>query len=529
MPSWTVEMTIPFSERIYRMGELLTDSTRLAERGWGIITNPVDSTLMFESRDSIDYQPVGDRLTYEASSIGNYVNRIDTIRVEEPTPDLDTINIAEANPALQPGYNGPVSAFDMEQARDTMTFDIFRWVRVYRGYLVLTVENRYPVEMQNLTVRISNLVSQDAIGTAVFPPFQPGEVRSDSIDLSGKYLENQLLMIADGHSPGSFGSNVQIVGDEKLSITVSITPTDVESCEAEVAEQQFDNDDHLDFDNKNKVIVADIKRGSAYFQLRNTTRLKLTSRMVFENLFDSTGTPIVRNVVMEPEASSDLTTIDLDGARLEMTLDDQRLRVRNEVIVEDTRVTRFQGESYQLISGDQGVDVTYWTDELTFRSFEGVLDSVTVDIPGMLTAIDMPQGLDSINFTRDTLYIRLLNDTEMPLRLHLDIMSSNSEFGRLYSIAIDEDINPGLTEIVIPNSDRLATVIPDTISIAGWGGLGKYYFPHLERTPGRINDDQGFSGQTIIRSALKFTIGTTRVVTDLTRLSEPVDQPIESA
>ncbi|MBM3325737.1 MAG: hypothetical protein FJY65_01965 [Calditrichaeota bacterium] len=528
MPTWTVQGTVPFSERVYRMGELLTDSARMARRGWGIVLNSRDSVLQFESRDTIEYQAIGDRLTYEASPVEQYSNRIDTIHITEPRPDADTINISEANPTLQAGYQGSVAPFVMQQAQDTLVFDVFRWVNVFYGWMRLTVTNEYPFPIDNLIIQLTNLENGDPLGAVRFlQRIMPGVTLTDSLSLAGKYVQNEILMTADATSPGT-PNTVTIAGDEKMNLLISISETDVESAEAKVAAQSFNQSDELAYNNRNKIIRAEIKSGRAFFTLRNTTRMRLFSEMRFLNIRDSSGNPLEQNVTLEPLSGSELMVLDLTGATITMTIADQRLLVDNRVTIEDSDSTRYMGTAYQVISGDQGVDVEYWTDELIMRRFEGALDSVRVDIPDFINAIDMPKGLDSVNFTRDTIYLFIENQSAMLMKLNFDILANNSQNGRNYAIPVSSDLLPGLNTIIVPNSDRLLSVVPDTISIYGWAGLGRYYFPQFGYRVGDINENDGVFGNILIRSALKFTIGLTTITTDLTHLKEPLDLDIEN-
>ncbi len=526
-PVWTVELTVPFSERVYRMGELITDSAKLQDRGWGVTVNPVDSVLSFEFRDSLDYQAIGDRITYDASDVGRYSNRIGFIHVEEPDPDIDTINISEANALLQPGYTGPVAPFSLSQAEDTMRFNIFHWVAVRSGWLRMTVVNTYPFDVQNLTVAISNVENGRQLGTIVFPrPIRPGESMTDSLNLGGNIVYNALHMTANANSPGS-AVPITIRGNESLSILIGVSSTDVDSAEAEIAEQSFSNPDQLSIDSRNKIITANIKSGNAFFRLTNTTRMKITTEMVFENFFDSTGSPIRKTITLNPESRGELSQISLSNATVNMPLNDQGLRVSNHVTIEDSRTTRYRGNTYQVITGDQGVDVEYWTDNLTLSSFEGIPDSIRIDIPEFVTDVNFPQGLDAISFTSDTVFVSIFNETQMRLKLSLGLQGSNRTDHTSYGIPVNADLVPGLNRIVVPNADSITSILPDRIEVVGWAGIGKKFFP-LEGVS-RIDETQGFSGMIQLRTGLRFFLNSDTILTKPDSLEEALDYPLEGA
>ena len=72
VPIWTIEATIPFNKRVYKLQELVTDSTQFLEQGWGLLVNDYDSVLKFVYTEELEYQQIGDRLTYEGSERGVY-------------------------------------------------------------------------------------------------------------------------------------------------------------------------------------------------------------------------------------------------------------------------------------------------------------------------------------------------------------------------------------------------------------------------------------------------------------------------
>jgi len=511
-PVWTVEATLPFSQKVYRMGDLVTDSVKMADQGWGLRINPADSLLVFEAMDSLEYQSIKDRIKYEASDVGQYSNAIGAIHIEQPLPDADTVNISEANPLLQPGYNGPVAPFSMDEAVDTLAFEVFRWVRVNTGSMNLTIVNGFPFEMRNLAIELENIEDGSSLGTVIFQqPIPANGSATESLNLAGVLMYDQVRMTANGSSPGS-ATPVSISGNEKLQLVLGITRTDADSAYAQIEAQEFSNPDVLALDNANRIVEARIKDGTAFFVLRNTTPFQLTSDMVFENFYDSTNTPIQKRISLAPHGVSRIEQISLRGSRVVMDLNAQGIRVSNVVSVEDTRETRYNGETYQVIKGDQGVEIQYWTDELTLGRFEGILDSITVDIPPTITAVEIPQGLDSLNFTRDTVFIFIDNETTMPLKGNFSLRAVNSRNGASITLPIPLDLLPGQNSTTLPNADRLTSVLPDSIILEGWAGLGQKFFPN--QGVGIVSEDDGFAGAYLIRSALKFTIGNTRILTE---------------
>lgn len=527
VPIWTIEATIPLNERVYRLQELVTDSAKFLEQGWGLLVNDYDSVLKFVYTEELEYQQIGDRLTYEGSERGVYSNRIGEIHIEEPLPDGDTVTIEEANPDLFPGYEGPIPPFVLQEAQDTLEFDIFHWVKIKRGWMYLTILNEYPFDLEDVTLSMFNLQDNDLIGQVTFAQtIGQGESALDSINLSETLVRNRLIMQAYARTPGN-ESPVVVTGEENMAIIVNISETDVDSANAEVAEQRFSEPHSLEIDNPNRIVSTAIKTGMAHFRLTNTTRFRLFVNMVFENITDSEGNPLAQNIVMDPLSVGAVENIDLTGQTLTMSLDSQTLNVLNDVRVEDSRVTNFQDTSYQNITGYQGVDIEYWTSDLTLKSLHGILDSVRVDIPEQTTEVEIPEGLDSLDFTRDTLFVTIDNGTEMPLKLNFNVIGENSISGNWVEIPVDAELFPGENTIVVPDVDNLTEVLPDIIRVTGWAGLGTYFFPDYIDSTGSVSDEQGFSGRVRLKSGLKLSQGETRFITDVTEVEDSYEHTIQ--
>jgi len=79
--------------------------------------------------------------------------------------------------------------------------------------------------------------------------------------------------------------------------------------------------------------------------------------------------------------------------------------------------------------------------------------------------------------------------------------------------------------MTIPDADQLISVLPDSIIIDGWAGLGRKFFPN--QGVGVVDENDGFSGTFLVRSGLKFTIGTTRIITSPNEVEGGLDFPLK--
>ncbi len=531
VPVWTIESTIPFSERVYEISELVTDSVKFSDQGWGIQINESDSIMTFEAVEDIENQVIGDRLTYSSTDIGSYSNQIGIINIEEPMPDGDSIKITEVNRDIQPGEYPFIPAFELEEAQDTLLFDIFRWVAINQGQMYLKLINAFPFDLENVVLEFKNLQGDDIglvnFGGRIIPA---GETDLDTLELAGKMVENEILMTANATTPG-INEQLIISGEESMMIIVNISDTEVDSANAEISPEEQDSSefaetDDLILEDDNKILEASIKSGSAFFMMENTTKFKISVDMVFLDIRNENNDLLTLPVVMEPEAISDIVEVDLSGWSVSMPLDEQRLRVENRVSFEDTRITMHNGTPYQTIASYQGVEIEYWIGDLILHSLTGVLDSIVVDIPEEAIAIDLPDGIENITFTEGNVYVSIYNEASIPMLVNLEIIGSNSNTGNtvpLYKTAVIAAADTTL--IVIQNANLLTSVTPDTIRSKGWAGLGQHFFPDNHDIM-NVSEDNNISGNIRLKSDLRITIGESSIKTDPDRIIEDLDYPI---
>ncbi len=519
-PVWTIQVTVPFSKRVYRLAELVTDSARLAERGWGIIKGRDDSTLIFEYHDEIDYQQIGDRIKIEATETRHYNNEIGALNIEEPRPDTIAVLLAESMSSAEGGQRGAFISFTFNSAQDTIEFDVFHWARARRGWVVLEVINRYPVNIEDLTISLSNLADNTSIGTVTFPgSIPPDGAALDSIDLATRLVYNELLMITEGRLGGS-GRTAGTDDDEALFVVVGITRMEADSAESEFSRHDFSSRDSLETESDNQVAEAVIKEGWAYVEVTNTLPAKVIDTTYFENIRDPDGNRSFYTDSLMPEGIlSD--SVNLAGYTITMELDDQRVHVQNRAVMDEVT-------TYQIISRCQGVEVDYYTGDLIFSRFNGILDSVQVGIPTLEVETDFPRGLDSIDFVSDTLLLTIYNETSLPMRLDMKIEGFNFQRHIDTSLTVQTDLLSGTNRIVVPDADRLTRIVPDLFRVTGNAGIGARFFPEYANRVVRVDDAQGFSGSINLNSELKFTMGACRITTDPVRLGDTLDFAVES-
>ncbi len=123
-------------------------------------------------------------------------------------PDGSTTTI----PAMS-GIN--IGPFDVDGS------NYFQTITLQEGTMRISVTNNFPVGITNITYEIVNKISGDQVHSGSFPNVDPGEIQVDSVDLSGKTIEGQLVINLTSDIPGS-ATPVQINYSDDVKVAISI-------------------------------------------------------------------------------------------------------------------------------------------------------------------------------------------------------------------------------------------------------------------------------------------------------------------
>ncbi|MDP8241321.1 MAG: hypothetical protein P9X24_19715 [Candidatus Hatepunaea meridiana] len=535
-PIWTIEVIIPFSQRTYRMSEMITDSTKMAEDGYGLLFGEDGEILQFVYQDTLEYQLIGDKMNYGASDTGDYNNEIGLLVIEAPQPDTSFLPITSALTDTIIGYEGTIPPFNLPVTDDTLHFNIFNWISVNEGWIYLRLVNGFPFPVENVTVSLENIQDGFLIGAATFPgPILANRSAIDSLDIGGGFIYNDIKMTMEGRAIGTYRT-VQISGDENLIIETSIGETKADSAYAEIQPQDFSQQDTLEYDDHNHLVEAVISSGWIYTEIENNIPIRTTAITHYQNILTQDNEILIDSCILEPGTLADpwktLDSTDLTGHSVIMTLNDQNLRIISEAITEDSRITRYQGFSYQKITKNQALKGQYWTNELRFQTFTGILDSIYFNLPVEENRMNLPINIrdiiENIEFIGDTLFINTENGLSIPMLFNAEVRSVNYQDHTTVAIPIVAVVPPGLSVIKIPDGDRLTSIMPDVIRFSGTARSGARFFPDLSVEVITLVDTNGVGGNLSMTSELKFVMSTATIKTEPVKLEGSLDFPIES-
>jgi hypothetical protein len=515
------------------MAELVSDSGKLAERGWAILEGSSDSTLRFVYHDSLEFQSVGDRITRDPTNKKRYTNELGLLEFAPPNPVIAQIPAAAIFGDSINGYQGVIPETRIGNIQRSFEFDTYTWLQVVNGILHVELLNQFPFELEDLELAIANESNGEQVGSLTVSGVLPaGGSSADSIGLEGRRLYNRLSVTLSGKVRES-ASAVRINGDEALQMRFWLTPMEADSGYAQFGPQDFSKRDSLESESVNKIVEAVVKDGWGYINATNEMPARIFSTVEFLNVYDTLGNHPVSDMWLPPGSPeqpwSQLDSVDLAGYTVVMTPDNQFIHIQNDGLTEDTRVTRYQDRTQQELRSSDGIVVRYWTGKLTFTYFRGIIDSVNVDIPTMETLIDIPQGMDHINFTQDTLTINLFNETDMMMRVNFNLEGRNDQVQppRQVIIPAERDVAPGYTQMLIPEGDRLLSVAPNKIIVTGNALCGDRFFPDNPGLVRTVTEEQGIYGDFSLNADLKFTMDEMSMFSDPARIEGGLDYPIQ--
>lgn len=106
--------------------------------------------------------------------------------------------------------------------------DFFQSITLRDGWLVLRIENQFPIELTNLIYEIKNTQSNTIIVQNNLPSLMPNAVHYDSVHLVNNFvIEGELTaMLVNMDSPGSNGQSVAIDTSDAILLEVSLDKLD---------------------------------------------------------------------------------------------------------------------------------------------------------------------------------------------------------------------------------------------------------------------------------------------------------------
>ncbi|MBL4655080.1 MAG: hypothetical protein JKY33_04585, partial [Bacteroidia bacterium] len=100
--------------------------------------------------------------------------------------------------------------------------DFFKTATLDKGFMDVTIENGWPIDISNLIYQFTNKISGDTVAIDTFAYIPVGDIQTQTVSIAGKTIEGDLLaQIVNMDSPGS-GGPVPIDTSDVLTLTLKV-------------------------------------------------------------------------------------------------------------------------------------------------------------------------------------------------------------------------------------------------------------------------------------------------------------------
>jgi hypothetical protein len=488
-PSWVTTWDIPIANKTYDIAELLEkidDSS--------IITDSLGNPA-FSITQSIDTIAVDDNLTVAGLTV-DLQDSLGAIDIEPPSDveastnisDFLTINLGVVPPASF-NYDQPLAALDR-----------FSWVDVSAGTLDLTFYNGLEVDLDTFAVTIVDQSDMHVVGVATYTDgLDYLETETQSIDLSGQRISNDLSTTFDGHTPGGV---LIYAGPQNLDATLSVPGSiTVIAARAETPAINKNQTQMTALTDSTRVISSSISSGTLQFDISNYTQLPFTVDVLTSN-FTNSGSPLQINRQI---AAMSVTQVNVDLAGYDFSPTDSGLSQYVEVDMSASAAA--SAPQQYTVSASDSLEIHADLSSITFASITGQIKPTSVTIDPIQQDVEIPEGLDQAHLTQAELRLNLYNNSTVEADVDLLIQGGGN------SISINDRISgksspgdPAELTILSVDSQEISDFLnppPDQITISGQAILNPDY------AISTITASDNFYGELEIYSPFAFAISDT--------------------
>ena len=516
-PKWDARFTIPLVNRHYTMQELIEDEPSLSADSAGLVHYSFDTTL--------DSFRVGDQLTFEEFS-DFYSTSIGQMPVASPGGEGVLVGLTEIYPAAAAlnGQSVLVPAFDFDMGKRTLpAYEEFEWISVASGSITLELQNNLvvplgsPLRFALYDTRADTLIVSRDYNVEV----APGEVLKRTIDLTDRTFSNQISVAISGSSPGSGGSTVPIDTGSSFRVDVSISELQVHAARARIGHQQVNDRQDAVIDHGVMIRSAVIKQGTVRIQVSSHLPMPIEVAVVLPDFNVPSGGAVTETFAL---GSSGTSTRVLDFAGNGFAPESAQLGQQTVQLLWSVQTPGSGG--YVTVQSSDDISVSFVIEGMIFSEINGSFQGKTVALEPSTYAVDVPEGIDSLNFDNVQLEMRLQNGIGFPAQTNLLLEGTNDD-GHRVELRVQQAIQAGgpdgqPTETIIvlnrlnSSISQFLSALPTSIRVSGAVTIGGAGYE------GRVRATDAVTGTVHIDAPLSFALPAQRV--DLESDSLSIDE-----
>lgn len=508
VPTWDTNLTLPVTAETRTLAEMVEGSDTFIIDSLGTVAlavvEPLDPVRV---DDALVLDPFTDQSAYALGAL----------EIATPAPRRETYRFDElwGGAAGVDGRTEPVPPFAFRVARALDAFVDAEWAVFARADLEVTVTNRLAVPLGPLTLALLDPGSGAVLSTRDAGTIAAGTTAVLPWSLAGARVERSTQLEVAGTSPGSNGQAVLVVASSTVEVEVRfVSAPAVSEMLGPLPAQTVVRSLAVDLDPGSRVEAADFRSGDLGIALSNGTGAAAEVEIVFPELEAANGDTLRVTDVLAAGGSR-VIVARLAGSHLAPRLPTQ---------VEARLVARVRASTEPIhVASTQSVAATFVLSEpAELERFTGVLERREIAIAPQTRALDLPDGLDGLEFSRVTLTIAVDNEVEMPIDLDL-VLDGRAAGGTLRSLHVRETVarrggsdTTSRTTIVLDESDpellAFMNNVPATVTVGGTAIVGDGV------TRGSAERGESVGGELRLEAPMEVAIRPSRVTTDPSRL-----------
>lgn len=479
-PIWDTEINIPLTKKQFELLELVEKDSSLLKS----FDDPeMLGLIYFGDTQSVSTIKIEDELKISPFET-NFSQSIGQIKVTVPLPAASEIRVEDWTTDVT---SGSYQIFPEQEGNVDIPVSGIETVESIiadEGDLTVFIWNNLPVELQLRGFSLQN--TSDLSVIAARPGSNPsdwvmipaGQFISLTYPVDGKEITNALQFLAVLHSDGSNGDSVQIPFEAGTTVLALFENLVIGAATAQLPVQNFQFNNSIMLDDSTSIEEALISEGSANLVVNNNMDVDLTTRVLFDNLFDASGDNYELILHLLRNEKNRIVQIP--------TLKDWRISsgtpgVTTNQISYSIEVNTDSTGVVSTLHKDDSVSFNLNFDELLFESFSGKLKPTNILLEESGFSLDYGDFNDQlqfgkINFQNAALKLNLESSSDMSIIISGDLMATN---GLLTNNKIIQDVLLPSSETVSVNITDLingfSSELPDSFSLAGSALLNPYY------------------------------------------------------
>ena len=481
-PTWDVDMIVPIAHSEMDINNLLTDSNASA-----IIDDNNFITLIYE-QNFIDMNY--DSLIKIDEEFGEKTTTLDSV-IFDDVVIADTASVGDAIAQIPggtiffpDGSTNTIPAMPNMMSNDTIginTSEYFETMTLHKGWLIIDLINNFPTDVSNVSMTLINSVNQDIIANFNFPLIPSGTTSTDSVDISGKVLDQSLIAIVNNMDVEESNGPVLIKYSDAIITKITLTDIGIIEATAIFPEQELDSkkEEHIFDLGSAQITEIGVKEGTVTLNVLSTLP---NGRIIYSiPSLSKNGVPFYTENVIPTSQNGELTSFEFDFAGYVLDLTGKEDRDGGDTInTIYTETFSFIDSTGELITLNH-TDSFYSNTEFLFipEYALGYLGQDTIEIEENEINFEVMNNINVGNIDLEEVKLKLNIENYIGADAYLEIIKLRSENLGGESIDLFENyivdieratltnestpINSTLSETIV-DADEFIEILPNKIT-----------------------------------------------------------------